>query len=201
MYVLLSNVCLNIQNKKWIKLKGITVIWCMNIYGDIFSEQLICRLLSKMFNPCLEQFAFLWLFYFCPIFFIFKLSGEMPKPNDIRGSVQGMNAEWFLPDDSRQTSISLVPWYSACLAASWCDCCASCIITWLAYPCSLTWSFSLPLLPTPCLGVALAPGGTEWSDEERLRIQGAGLPCTDLVPGKCHFFSPHLVLQPVLQYV
>lgn len=36
------------------------------------------------------------------MFFIFKLSGEMPESNGIRGSVQGMNAEYFLSDDCRQ---------------------------------------------------------------------------------------------------
>ena len=55
--------------------------------------------------------------------------------------------------------------------------------------------------PPRSLGVAFAPGGTEWSNEERLRIQGTGLPCADLLSGKCRIFSPHLVLQTLLHYV
>lgn len=63
-------------------------------------------------------------------------------------------------------------------------------------------SLSLFSPPPPLsLGVAFAPGGTEWSNKKRLWIQGTGLPGTDLLSGKRHVVSPHLLLQTVLHYV
>lgn len=160
---------------------GITVIWYMNIYRDIFSKESILQTSKlEVWAVCLPMVVLFWNHIF-----IFKLSGEKPQPNGIRGSVWAVNTEYFLSDNSRQTSASLIPHVLEQVD----DCCVWCIITCLAHSCSLTWPFSLPVFLHP-LGVAFAPGGTEWSNEKRLRIQGAGLPCTDLLSGKCHIFSP-----------